>query len=472
MSRIKTTLKHLLHQNDIGQFVFIGIFGVFLFVPSLSLAEGPKETNDSLSSEQEPSNSSHVFDWGVHFQTTEITQAYPSFHGINGPQSLNSHAQNKETMSATVFSGGRMPWSTSETTTEIYVDPELNQGYGLSHVLGVAGFPNGEAQKAGEPYPILNWARYFVRQTFGFGGAQENIISDENQLQGVRDVARLTMTIGKISIPDIFDNNNYSHDPRTQFMNWSLIDAGAYDYVADQKGYTDGIVFDLNQREWALRYGYFFAPKTPNSRFLNESISGEGGHNIELEERYKVFEQPGDLRLLGFANMANAGSYKEILENPALDLDIAATRRERVKYGFVVNEEQSFTDDLGFFSRVSWNDGQEEISSYTDIDESLSGGISLKGTHWGFSEDTVGLAGVVNGLSQAHRAFLKAGGEGILIGDGFLNYASEHIVETYYNWMIFKPVATTFDYQFIDNPGYNQSRGPVHVFAIRAHVEF
>jgi len=411
-------------------------------------------------------------DWNLHVQNTEVWQGYPAFHGTNGLQSLNSNGQNKETSSATLYAGARAPWSDSKNATEFYLDPEINQGFGLSHVLGVAGFPNGEAQKAGEPDPQLNWARFYVRQTFGFGGAQENIDSGPNQLAGARDISRLTLIAGKMSIPDFFDNNSYSHDPRTQFMNWALIDGGAYDYVADQKGYTGGFVAELNQKDWAIRYGYFFAPKDPNSRFLDESFTGKGGHNLELEKRYDVAGQPGVLRILGFANIARAGSYRETLDNPALDLNIAATRIDRTKYGFVLNAEQAITDDLGLFSRFSWNDGQEEISSYTDIDQSFSAGASLKGLRWNRPDDTIGLAGAIDMLSQAQIDFLKAGGTGILIGDGSLNYAPEGIIETYYNYAVIDHVTATFDYQFIVNPAYNQNRGPVNIFALRTHLEF
>lgn len=471
--RFKTVVQINAQFSNFCVAVFL-FFIVVLVVPPFAAAQEASSENTEVPAfgSSDASNKENIGtqDWNLHMQATGIWQGYPSFHGTNGPQSLNSQAQNKETFSTTLYAGVRMPWSTSEMSTELYVDPEFNQGYGLSHVLGVAGFPNGEAQKAGEPYPILNWARYFVRQTFGFGGEQENVESDANQLAGMKDVSRLTISVGKMSIPDFFDNNSYSHDSRTQFMNWALMDAGAYDYVADQKGYTDGFVTDLNQKDWAIRYGYFFAPIDPNSRFLDENFSGQGGHNLELEQRYAIENQPGVFRVLGFANFANVGSYRDALATP--DLDIAATRKERVKYGYVLNIEQAITDDLGLFARYSWNDGQEEISSYTDIDQSFSLGTSLKGTKWDRPDDAVGLAGVINGLSQAQIDFLKAGGTGILIGDGSLNYAPEEIIETYYSYSLMKSLSTTVDYQFINNPAYNQSRGPVNVFAIRAHLEF
>jgi high affinity Mn2+ porin len=410
--------------------------------------------------------------WNLHFQTTAIGQGYPAFHGVNGPQSLSSQGQVKETRSDTLFAGVRMPWSSSENSTEFYLDPETVQGFGLSHVAGVGGFPSGESEKAGSDYPRLNIARGFLRQTFGFGGEQEALESDQNQLAGARDISRLTISVGKVAVTDFFDNNSYSHDARSQFMNIALMDGGAYDYAGDQKGYTDGAVFELNQAGWAIRYGYFFAPKYANAPDLEENYNGKGAHNLELEERYKIADQPGVLRMLGFANIANAGSYRDALAyaDPTEGLD--ATRTARVKYGFVLNAEQALSDDLGLFSRFSWNDGQEEIVSTTDIDQSLSLGASFKGTRWGRPDDTVGVAGAIDMLSQAQVDYFKAGGLGIIVGDGFLDYAPEDILETYYNYRVFKPLWLTGDYQFIANPGYNATRGPANIFSVRAHIEF
>ena len=137
-----------------------------------------------------------------------------------------------------------------------------------------------------------------------------------------------------------------------------------------------------------------------------------------------------------------------------------------------LNAEQAVTDDLGLFSRLSWNDGRNEIMSFTDIDGSLSVGAALKGTQWGRPDDTVGLAGAVNAWSDSHRDFIAAGGLGILIGDGRLNYRTERILEAYYSYSLWKQVKLTFDYQFIGNPAYNADRGPVSVFAARLHAEY
>jgi high affinity Mn2+ porin len=184
------------------------------------------------------------------------------------------------------------------------------------------------------------------------------------------------------------------------------------------------------------------------------------------------------LRLGAFANRGRTGNYDEALViaagYPMIDINSAMllTRAQRLKYGFYANLEQAINKEIGVFARASWNDGRNEILSFTDIDWSLSGGVSIKGKDWGRTADTVGLGVAINGLSESHRAFLAAGGLGLLIGDGRLNYREEKILETYYAWKIDKSTTLTFDYQFFVDPAHNADRGPVSVFAMRLHAEF
>jgi len=193
---------------------------------------------------------------------------------------------------------------------------------------------------------------------------------------------------------------------------------------------------------------------------------------MELEERYKLFGRPGKLRIIPWINSVFAGSYRETLDNPALELDIAQTRKSRVKYGYAVTLEQEVADNVGVFGRWSWNDGRNEIMAFTDIDRSLSGGVSIKGNAWGRKNDTIGIGGAVNGLSPDHRDFIAAGGLGVLIGDGALNYRTERILESYYSYALLDTTWLTFDWQFIANPAYNADRGPVNIFSARLHAEF
>jgi high affinity Mn2+ porin len=410
-------------------------------------------------------------DWNIHGQTTFIEQAYPRIRSpYEGANSLPGGGQGRETWTVNAFLGWRL-WEGGE----FYFNPELDQGFGLNTTLGLGGFSNGEAQKAGSEFPKFRAQRYFLRQTFGFGGGQEDVADGPNQLAGKRDIDRVTITVGRIAVGDIFDGNSYAKDPRADFMNWAIWSSGAYDFPADLPGYTRGAVVELNRKDWALRAGVFQVPSAPNSDILT---SKGGGAVVELEERYAIFEQGGKLRLGLFGNQGNTASYREALAMVAADptLDINATtvsiRHTLPKYGFYANMEQAITKDIGIFARASWNDGQTEILSFTDIDRSVSGGVSIKGGAWGRENDTIGLGGAINGLSQAHRDFLATGGIGLLIGDGRLNYREEKIIEAYYAYKLNQWSTLTFDYQFVANPSYNADRGPVSIFSARAHAEF
>lgn len=410
-------------------------------------------------------------DWNVHGQTTFIQQAYPRMRSpYEGNNSLPGGGQGRETATADAFLGWRL-WDGGE----LYFNPELAQGFGLNGTLGLAGFSNGEAQKGGTEFPKIRPQRYFIRQTFGLGGEQEEVADGPLQLAGKRDIDRVTLTVGRFAVGDFFDGNSYAKDPRADFMNWAMWSAGAYDFPADLPGFTRGAVVELNRKDWALRAGLFQVPSAPNSDVLT---SKGGGAIVELEERYAIFDQPGKLRLGVFGNQGNTASYREALAMVAADptLDINATtvgiRHTLPKYGFYANMEQAITKDVGIFARASWNDGQTEILSFTDIDRSMSGGVSIKGGAWGRETDTIGLGAAVNGLSSAHRDFLAAGGIGLLIGDGQLNYREEKLLEAYYAYNLNKWSTLTFDYQFIANPSYNADRGPVSIFSARAHAEF
>lgn len=409
--------------------------------------------------------------WNIHGQTTFIQQGYPRFRApYDGPNSLPSRGQDRETWTTTAFLGFRL-WEGGE----LYFNPELAQGTGVGGTLGLGGFSNGEAQKGGAPAPRFRPQRYFFRQTFGLGGEQEAMEDGPNQLATKQDIDRVTLTIGRFAIGDIFDANSYAHDPRADFMNWAIWSSAAYDFPADLPGFTRGAVVELNRKDWAVRAGWFQVPKEPNSDVL---VFKTGGAVIEFEERHSIFDQLGKVRIGLFANRGHTGNYRDALAaisaNQSTDINdaIVQTRQDRLKYGFYVNAEQAITKDVGAFARLSWNDGQTEILSFTDIDRSISGGLSIKGGSWGRPNDTVGIGGAINGLSSAHRDFLAAGGLGLLIGDGALNYAPEKIAETYYAYEIADGLKLTVDYQFIANPAYNADRGPVHLFAGRVHAEF
>jgi high affinity Mn2+ porin len=415
-------------------------------------------------------------DWSIHGQSTFIASGYPRIRSpYAGAYSLPGGGQGRETFTTTAFLGWRL-WQGGE----FFFNPELAQGFGLNNTLGIAGFPNGEAQKGGASFARFRAQRYFFRQTFGLGGEQEDVPDAANQFAGKRDIDRITLIVGRFAVGDFFDGNSYAKDPRADFMNWAMWSSAAYDFPADLPGFTRGGIVELNRKDWAARAGLFQVPAAQNSDVLtfNKGDAFVGGTVVEFEGRYAFVDFPGKLRVGLFANQGNTGNYRNALgvvaADPLLDINavIVSQRSDRLKYGFYLNGEQQISRDVGLFSRFSWNAGQNEILSFTDIDRSLSAGVSIKGTSWGRPSDTVGVGGAINGLSAAHRNFLAAGGLGLLIGDGRLNYGTERILETYYAYVIDKNFTLTADYQLITNPAYNVDRGPVSIFSGRLHSEF
>jgi len=422
----------------------------------------PPESADSA-----PTNSA-AQSWNIHGQGTVVGQGYPAFSAAySGRNSLRPGGQIKETVSLDIMGGARL-WHGAE----FYVDGLMWQGFGVSDAVGAAGFPNGEAFRLGTAIPNVNFTRVFLQQTIGLGGGQEAVDDDALQLGGARDISRLTVRLGKFSAKDVFDQNSYANDPRTQFLNWALMANGAWDYPADALGFIPGLTLDWNQKQWAARYGLFMVPRVGNGVALDTAVFRAWSMVAELERRYTLGDHPGKVRFLSFLTRAHMGSYDATLDDPALHADITQTREYRYKFGFGLNVEQELTRDLGAFLRAGWNDGRTETWMFTDIDRSLSAGLSLKGAFWQRTNDTVGLAGVVNEISRLHQAFLAAGGRGITVGDGALTYEPEEILETYYDMALCRQLHASLDYQFISHPGYNRDRGPVSLFGVRIHWEF
>jgi high affinity Mn2+ porin len=435
---------------------------------TLALIEG----NDSDSKESASDNQSQTPEhqnWLFHIQGTEIAQGQPGFHSpYAGTNSLRSDDNFRQASSFDIYLGVRL-WPGGE----LYVNPEYYQGFGLGDTHGIAAFPNAATSKVGQKIGDVANAHLFLRQTFGLGGEQEELAGDQLQLAERVDISRLTFTIGRLTTGDQFDVNAYAHSANTQFLNWVLVNNGAYDYAGDSLGFIDGGTIELNQKTWALRYGIFDVPRVSNGFAKDEHFLKAWQQVLELEERYSIGDHPGKIRLLGWLESAHMGSYRETLANPSLMADITLTRRYRYQYGFALNVEQEVTKDVGAFLRASWRDGEEEAWQFTDIDRSLSCGLQLKGNSWKRSGDTVGLAGIIDGITSAHRDFLAAGGLGITVGDGKLpHYEPEEVVEMYYDAEIVKNVHLGIDYQFVANPAYNSDRGPVNIFTSRFHFQF
>jgi high affinity Mn2+ porin len=408
-------------------------------------------------------------DWAIHAQSTAVLQYHPGFRSpYRGRNSLDPASRGNETFDATLFAGARL-----FDGLELWINPEIDQGFGLSGTFGAAGFPSGEAYKVGKAEPYFRLQRLFFRETFNLGGEVQPVEADANQLRGTRTADNLIVTFGKLSVTDMFDTNAYAHDPRSDFFNWSVIDAGAYDYAADAWAYSYGVAAEWTQDFWTLRFGLFDLSKVPNTTHLETDFS-QFQLVAEGEARVSLFGRPGRVKLLGFVNRGRMADYSDAVRlavAAGVTPDVALVRDYRSRPGVTANLEQEVAQDLGAFLRLSWNDGSKEAYEFTEINRSVSGGLSLKGASWGRAKDTVGLAGVVNGLSSPAKAYFGAGGLGILIGDGRLpHYGTENILETYYSAAITDWFSLSGDYQLLVHPAYNRDRGPVSVFALRAHA--
>jgi high affinity Mn2+ porin len=418
--------------------------------------------------------------WNFHMQTTTTVQGYPSFSArYSGPNSLPTSSEVRETVSLDLYSGLRL-WRGAE----LHVDVLSWQGFGLNDALGIDDFPDGEAYKIGTHLPRAGIARFFVRQTIGLGGDKEDVLEDPLTLAGKQDIARLTFTAGRFSSKDVFDNNAYANDARTQFMNWAFTANAAWDYPADALGYTTGVAVELNQPKWTLRYGFFQITSMRNGflaedQYLLVPSEPSGGDGrfwhawdmvVENEQRYSIHNHHGTARLLGYVNQGEFGSYQAALYAPDTNIDL--THALRHEFGFGLNLEQEITKNIGVFSRLGWNDGINEAWMFTDVNHMGSVGVSIKGEGWHRSDDTIGVAGVISGISRDNQLYLAAGGLGILDGDGALDYAKEKVLEAYYQAKITKRLLAALDYQFVADPAFNRARGPVSVFGMRLHFEF
>lgn len=407
--------------------------------------------------------------FAFHGQATFLGQYDPPFRApYAGPNSLAPN-QARETTDATLYAGVRL-WQGAEA----WINPEIDQGFGLSGTLGVAGFTSGEAYKVGADFPYTRLHRAFVRQSIDLGGDVQKVDAGLNQFSGSQTSDRLVFTVGKFSVGDIFDTNKYAHDPRGDFMNWSIVDTGTFDYAADAWAYTVGAAAEWYQGPWTLRAGLFDLSIAPNQTALDPTF-GQFQSIGEIERRYSIGDQPGKLAVTGFLTRGRMGSFEDAILLAALTggpANIAAVRQYQSRGGISMNLEQQLVTNVGFFARAGFANGNIEPYEFTDVDRTVAAGLSVSGKQWGRDDDTFGIAGVANGITKVHQAFLNDGGLGILVGDGQLpNPGTERILETYYSFPVFA-AKVTLDYQLIINPAYNRDRGPASVLGFRVHTQY
>jgi len=410
--------------------------------------------------------------FAAHGQATFLEQLTAPFHApYSGANSL-SPRHGAETIDVTLFLGTRL-WPGAEA----WINPEIDQGFGLDDTVGLAGFPSGTAYKVGRSHPYWRLQRLFVRQTVDLGGERQPIEAIANQLGGFQSANRWVFTIGKVSVPDIFDANQYAHDPRNDFMNWAAIDAGTFDYAADSWGFTMGSAAEWYQGKWALRAGVFDLSDVPNSETLDH-----GFHEFqwigEVEKRHELAGIPGKVLLTLFDTRGRMALLDDAVDlahatGETIHETLVAARAYRDRAGASLDLAQQLSSDLGMFMRAGKAGGNVEVYEFSDVDRTVSAGLSLQGKPWGRSDDGIGLAGIINGISATRERFLNAGGLGILVGDGKLPHpGAEQILETYYRLGLVSWAQLTFDYQYVVNPAYNTDRGPVSIFAVRVHAQF
>jgi high affinity Mn2+ porin len=442
-----------------------------LTAPSAARARGERD----LPSEDKPAAEAGVGwpalpqeTYSLHYQFTGATQYHPAFSAPYSGKNRRRPEAEGATAFVTTLYGDLRTWRGGE----LLFNPEMSGGKGLSSTLGVAAFPNGIVYRVGDPAPAVYIARLAFSQTFDLGGGRVVNEDGPNELTSMRDRDVLAITIGRFSVVDIVDGNRYANDATTEFFNWALFASGAFDYPADTRGYTWGLMGDLAKGWWSARGGVALEPYYANLARMDWRVQKSHGLMAEYEARYSLRARPGACSLLLFWNTARMGSYEQVLANPATyGNDVAATRADgRNKYGFALSVEQQLTSSMGAFMRLSWNDGHTESWAFTEIDRSLGLGVTQNGRPWRRPLDVFGVAVVASGLSSLHERYLAGGGYGFIIGDGALNYGAELVGDVYYKVQLSAAFSVSAIYQPIVNPAYNRDRGPVQIFSARFHV--
>ncbi|MCW8087591.1 carbohydrate porin [Sabulicella glaciei] len=405
--------------------------------------------------------------WMVRGQATFILQGHPAFRSpYRGPGSLSPAANARNTFSADLVLGRRL-WQGAE----FIVNASVTRGFGVSNSTGIAAFPNNEAFRLGTTEPYIYTPRILFRQTIGL--SSDTVPNDDDPLRFSTPLPRerITITAGKMSVWDIFDDNRYAHDPRTQFLNWAHVGGAAFDYAADARGWTPGVAVEWENGSWGVRVGAFQVARRVNGLFMDPALTRAWQVLGQIDRFYQINGRPGALRLTYGASRARQSTWGEIFRN-GFDAFEQNPAGYRLKNNLSLGWEQEVTDDLGVFARLSWNDGRTQNWMFTEMDRAVSGGASLRGLRWNRPEDTVGLAANVGWISDGRRQYLEQGGIGFITGDGRLNYRPEIVTEAYYDARVAPGVNIAANYQFVANPAYNADRGPVHLFALRLRVGF
>jgi high affinity Mn2+ porin len=412
--------------------------------------------------------------WWVSGQDNIISQWHSSFSAkYSGSNSFQKKAEHATSNIATLFTGFQLT-----RTTEIFMHFEDAAGGGLSDALGVAGFMDLDVVRNPTLGSTPYIARGMIRQIIPLSDEKVEAERDPWYLATEVPARRIELRFGKMGVNDFFDINDVGTDSHLQFLNWTVDNNGAYDYAADTRGYTIGLLAEYHERNWAFRFEEALMPKVANGIDLEWNLRKARAENYEFEFHPKIAAGRGTaVRLLSFVNHANMGVYRDAVNNylagktPRPEITNHPFRTT-VKYGFDVNVLQELTHSLRGFARFGWNEGQHESFAYTEVDQTVEVGADHTGERWRRKLDRVGAVFVSNAIKADHQRYLALGGRGFLLGDGALNYGRENIFEAYYNAHVWRGLFTAFDLQHMNNPGYNRDRGPILVPSLRVHLEF
>jgi high affinity Mn2+ porin len=461
--------------------------------------------------------------FAFHAQTTWTEQGYPSFSqkapgglivpGGYFPVSAGGPAPaggvlppyvgfpnggwGREIGEATLYVGYK-PWSGAE----IWITPEIDQGIGLNGTIGTSAYVNAEAFKIGSSEPYAKVQRLIFRQTIDLGGAPVEIPSDLFQFAQTTTTDHLVLSAGRLTPLDYFSRNSYTGNTKTQFMNWAFLYPLTFDWGGDAWGYGWGAVAEYYKGDYTFRLAWFDTEKSaisgayPNLIYGDDPTFKQFDIIAGVERQHKLWGQPGKVEAVFNSTVFLGGTYSDALAattnplsagyacensflfNPGGALvppppQTACVRKWAYKPDFHINAEQAITSDIGVFSRIGWHPGYIEALAITDSNWFASAGVSIKGTSWGLPADTIGIAYAYNQISKAEQNYLSLGGFGSFIGDGApVNFAPEQVLEAYYNHQLTSSINVTLDYQLLANPASNADRGPINIFAARAHWQF
>jgi high affinity Mn2+ porin len=483
-------MRHPTLQLEVRLACMLLVYAVFLsaFAPRLAYAQAPDQLDKpplpspAVATEDSDTSSdaltlfphSETSRYWISGQVNVILQWHPEFPAkYSGPNSLKSHAENATSKLYTLYLGYQLTH-----TTEVYVNAESAEGHGLSEALGLGGFTNLDVVRNPGLSHTPYLARFIVRQIIPLGSDRAPAERTWQNISTSLPVRRIEFLAGKFSMVDYFDENSWGTDSHLQFLNWTVDNNGAYDYAANTRGYTDGLILQYYDHWFAARFAEALMPKVANGINLDANIARARAENLEMEARGNLLlHRAGVVRLLAYLNHADMGNYEEAIRNfqegetPVPDI-ISTRVLGRHKYGFGLNLEQEITSQIGVFARLGWGDGHNESFAYTEVDRSAELGAFTKGDKWHRRNDRAGAVFVLNGIVAAHQEYLALGGKGFLLGDGNLTYGHEKIFEGFYTAHLWRGFFASFDLQHINNPGYNKDRGPVTVPGVRFHVDF